>query len=750
MRARAGTAAAALVAAALSLALAGRAVAQAGGGAGGGGGGADVIRLGLARGGARPPAAFYRMLGRHPDAFTFRHGWLARARRVRETRAALRARGAWSTLNAPAALARVAAPGLAGGAALGGTLRYPTLIPLFSNTTATDSAVMDPAAVAAEFWGSGAPPPYSVTTYYREVSGGLLTVTGSVIPPIRVSRPDTFYSGGAACEGLCSPLDGNRVPDLIVELLRHADSTVNFAAFADSTTDTVPAIVILDPQVGAECYLLYPPAASSIWSHRFSLSGWGVGPFVTNDSINGRPVIVDDYIIQGGEGGRTGCAPGALAPIGTVTHETGHLFGLPDLYDTGGQTEGLGRWDLMSEGNELAPYRPAHMSAWSLATLGWITEVPLTSGQTVVAAPVETGRTAYVIPLAGTAGREFFLLENRQPIGSDSMMYGPGLMIYHLDTLLMDQRLATNTVNAIWPHALAVEEASGDTGLDCVYPAACNDRGDAGDPFPGASGNTRFGAATRPAANGNAGRFGGVVVDSIRQVAPFGAVSFRVRFGGATVVAASDTDAGVVVDGTRVPVFRDLLSTGSTHTIGIDSVQLSADGRTQFAFASWSDGGARTHPIVGDSAGASYVAAVAPRYLVKVVRRGGGTVVASLPLDSLTGSFLAAGADETLTAVPGAGEAFVGWTADTVAGAPVLALQVTHPYTVTATFAGTAEVVRQLLTGHSALDNGQLLVLDYLGNNNRRFDLGDFVAWLDRNPGTLVAAARGAAAAGKR
>ena len=697
-------------------------------------GGADVIRRGLAHGGARPPAGFYQTLAAHPGAFEFTHGWLEKARRVRLARQALRARGAWRQLNAPAAAALRAASATV----VGGALRYPTFLPLFSNTSAADAAIMDTAAVARRFWGTLPAPanPYSVTTYYQEVSGGRLTVTGTVIDTIRLSQTDAFYEGGFGCQGLCG---SSGVPALIRELLLHADSTVDFAAFADSTNGIVPAIVVLDPQVGGECLLIYQPASQSIWAHRFSLSGWGAGPYTTNDTVNGHPVVIDDYIIQGAQGGQTGCTPGQLAPIGTVTHETGHLFGLPDLYDVSGETEGIGRWDLMSSGNEQQPFRPAHMSAWTLATLGWVAEVPLTTSQSVAVGPIETGDTAFAVPLAGT--NEFFLLENRQPIGSDSMMYGPGLMIYHLDTLLMSTRLLNNSVNAALPHALAVEEAAGDTGLDCTYPAACNDRGDAGDPFPGSSGNASFGPGTRPSARTNAGAAAGLRLDSIRQVAPFGAVSFRITFGGITTVAASDTAASVQVDGVRTPVFRDLLADGSTHTVAIDSTQLSPTGRVSYAFRSWSDGKAAQHTITGSVAGATYTALVARRYLMSVSIIGAGSVSATRTIDPVSGSFLAEGDSVTLTPVPDTGSSFVGWSVDTVTGASVLALRAVRPYALVATFAGVADVLTQLLTGRSALAGGQLLVLDGLGNDNGRFDVGDFVAWLDRNPGALAARA---------
>ena len=724
--------------AALALCLAGAAPAR----AQSGGGVADIVRRGWIHAHARPRVGFYEFAASHPGAFEFTTGWLERARAVRQNRAALRARGAYNLMNAQS-LVPSASPQTA--TAVSGTLRYPTFMPFFSNTTQADSALMDSATVQNKFWGTAAAPPYSITTYYKEISHGLLTVTGNVIRHgIKVSQADTFYAGpqqgGQPCQGTCGY---SRVPTLIVEMLDSADALgVDFSAYADPATGKVPGIVILDPQVGGECYQVYAPATKSIWAHRFSLSGWGVQPYTTKSTVNGHPVVIDDYIIQGGQGGDGGCKQGQLAPIGTVTHETGHLFGLPDLYDTDQYflTEGLGHWDLMASGNEWQPYRPAHMSAWSLSFLGWISEVPITTAQTVTTGPIEISDTAFVVPMAGTPDHEFFLIENRQPIGSDSMMHGPGLMIYHTDTVLINARglSGNNDVNALQPHGIWILEAAGDTGLFCTYPAACNDRGDAGDPYPGDSNNTSLSANTKPASVTNAGAFSGVSIDQIRQVAPFGAMTFRVSFGAATVVKPSAAGAQVKVDGVATALYQKVMTNGETHTISVDSSQLSADGRSKFLFTRWSDGGARSHTITGTSAGSTYVATVAPQFLTQYAIAGSGSVSATRTIDPTNGSFLLAGDSVTLTATAAAGQNFLGWSGDTTASGAALKLAMTRPFNLTANFAAPTDVVNALLVDSPALTQAARTLLDELGNKNGRFDIGDLVAWLDRNPGLAM------------
>src|SRR5206468_9289811 len=89
--------------------------------------------------------------------------------------------------------------------------------------------------------------------------------------------------------------------------------------------------------------------------------------YPTQDDWPGHPgqkIKISDYILQPAVGGATNCNTSQIMPIGTVAHETGHGFGLPDLYDTQGPTEGIGQWGLMSSGSFTSPLSPARMEAW--------------------------------------------------------------------------------------------------------------------------------------------------------------------------------------------------------------------------------------------------------------------------------------------------------------------------------------------------------------------------------------------------
>ncbi|MBK8469854.1 MAG: immune inhibitor A [Actinomycetales bacterium] len=125
----------------------------------------------------------------------------------------------------------------------------------------------------------------------------------------------------------------------------------------------------------------------AIWSHRWyanlqaggpsDLTGFDVGsngglvssPLVPNNPVG---VWVGDYTIQPENGG-----------LGVFAHEYGHDLGLPDLYDTSGNTGGAENstafWSLMSSGANIGDGgrdgigdNPTDLSAWELLRLGWL------------------------------------------------------------------------------------------------------------------------------------------------------------------------------------------------------------------------------------------------------------------------------------------------------------------------------------------------------------------------------------------
>ncbi len=454
--------------------------------------------------------------------------------------------------------------------------------------------------------------------------------------------------------------------------------------------------------------------------------------------------------------------------------------------------------------------------------------------------------TAFYVNVQGsTPSHEYFLLENRQASQADTALIRihcqraalpatcpGGMLVWHADSLqLASSGFHTgNAVNVGPVHGLAVEEADGLRQLWCG--GGCN-RGDAGDYYPGKSGNTAFSVNTNPRATTNLdGSFIGFAIDSIRQVVPGGQMAFRLRFGDLTIVRGSDTNAIVSVDAANYNVYRNLLDNGSTHTVSIADTQASgASNRTRWRFASWSDGGLRTHGITGALSGGTVIANL-NRDFKLIATAGAGGTIASSPVVNLAGEFIAEGNAVQLTATPDSGLFFGCWSGDTLSSDTVLTLPMSRPYTVAAAFASalaissgaarpngvvgavyadtlrvtggsgtnswsvtggalpqgvtldaatgvvsgfprqsgsfsytatalsctqsqsrdfafsttapaltTADVVAQILGPTAPLDTDQVRYLDFQGNNNGAFDVGDFLAWVKATGAPLSAAA---------
>lgn len=125
----------------------------------------------------------------------------------------------------------------------------------------------------------------------------------------------------------------------------------------------------------------------AIWSHRWYANLQGGGPggiagvnvgsnsgLVSSSLVPNNPtdIWLGDYTIQPENGG-----------LGVFAHEYGHDLGLPDLYDTSGNTGGAENstafWTLMSSGANIGDGgpdgigdSPTDLSAWELLTLGWL------------------------------------------------------------------------------------------------------------------------------------------------------------------------------------------------------------------------------------------------------------------------------------------------------------------------------------------------------------------------------------------
>ncbi len=794
-------------------------------------------------------------------------GWRMRAREVAAVRARLLELSSFATLNAAPA-------GPAAVNAVVGTLRVPVIMFRYQDSS-PDQYSNDTAQYNAALFATTPPlaRPYTLRTFYEQMSNGLFSIQGSATGWEPLSGNESAYTGMAGtcfenpygtnnCNGVWSWSAFAAMQNGLREALDHADSAIDFGQFDNDGPDGIPnssdddgvvdAVLFLHPSMDGACL---SSTNNHLWSHRSSISD-----FTTNDVATPGPrkssshVIVRDYILQSGLGSTredgSPCDSTAIMPIGSVAHELGHVLALPDLYDVTASTAGIGEYGLMGSGNYTTGNSPSRYDAWSLQQMGWTTIQPLTTTGTYTVGPVPTADTVFYLNVQGTnLNNEYFLIENRQEVQSDSAMLrvhcdrsgnplgcGGGLLIYHIDgSKACLLTVCANYVNSGPIHGVVVEEADGLRQMWNGWTTAY--RGDGGDPYPGTTNNTVFSLRTDPAAVKNLDTtFAGFAIDSIRQLVPNGAMAFRLRFGQPTVVAASVSGARVQVDGVPYTVFRDLLDDGSTHMIAVADTQFTAGGRARFVFQSWSDGQPASHNITGSLAGATYTATLARANRLDVAKSGSGSVAFN-PVADTSGVFVPQGTAVTLTATANAPSVFGGWQGDTATSNAVLVLPMGRPYSLTAVFdpqlaittsgtlgagivgntyahalqasggsgsyswllasgalpsglvltqsglitgkptaAGTfvftvrvtsgpqqaqlrdsitvtaptlalADVLGRLLTGAGALGASDTLYLDFIGNQNGGYDVGDFLAWVRLTGSTPASAPAGRPAA---
>jgi len=120
-----------------------------------------------------------------------------------------------------------------------------------------------------------------------------------------------------------------------------------------------------------------------------------------------------------------------------LVHETGHIIGLPDLYDVPNPVywslfRYAGGWDTMSWNDP-----SFHFLAWEKWKLGWLDPSQLTCltepGEvTATLSPIERagGLKAVVVPTGPTSA---YVIEARRKIGEDAQLCQEGVLVYTVD-----------------------------------------------------------------------------------------------------------------------------------------------------------------------------------------------------------------------------------------------------------------------------------------------------------------------------
>jgi len=333
----------------------------------------------------------------------------------------------------------------------------------------------------------GPAPSGTVTDFYRDASGGLLVVSGVTAPWVRTNITMAEVVGSSAGIG-----PDSRVGQYLAEALSLADPDIDFAQFDNDGPDGIPNSGDDDGVVDAVTFEFNEVAAScggpAIWPHRSGLAFWLGAPYTTGElRPDGTPIVVNGYIIQG----TTDCSGTVLQTANVISHEFGHVLGLPDLYHP---IDGiapqdrrwvLGCWALMAAGSwgcgnpsaSTADFGPTHFSPWSKDRLGWIDWIDVDDvlDREFSLGGAQTSRNALRIRM-DDFGREFLVVEFRPQVGFDGVLPVSGVLVYHWN---LNGDMRPDRGSDV-PYAFSLEEADGRRDL-LLTRARGGNRGEASD-----------------------------------------------------------------------------------------------------------------------------------------------------------------------------------------------------------------------------------------------------------------------------
>lgn len=345
----------------------------------------------------------------------------------------------------------------------------------FNNTTTTYTQTQfDNLMNQANYNNTG-----SFKDYYLEVSYGLLTVNTTVTIWVTLPHPHDYY-GAQSMWGVFAY-------DAVVAADQQAG--VDYSLYDNNADGIVDGVCITHQGRGQE----ESGNTNDIWSHSWSLTDAGYTP--SQRTFDG--VQVNDYTTIPEKGNSS-----SITTIGVMCHEFGHNLGAPDFYDTdystGGQYDGTGNWDIMSNGSwngSPSGSRPAHHNPWTKNYFTWNTPVVLTTQQNVLLRQAET--YSDVVRYNTTSTNEYFLCENRQKVGFDASIPGHGMIIYHVDGNYITAHMNPNNINATSHQGMYPMSATSTTA-NGIMPGAGSTINSGGCPWPGTSNKITFTDATTP------------------------------------------------------------------------------------------------------------------------------------------------------------------------------------------------------------------------------------------------------------
>ena len=372
----------------------------------------------------------------------------------------------------------------------------------------------------------------SVKDYFLAQSYDQLDIDFDVVGPYTASDSMAYYGSHAIIDGI--EQNDAHPAEFIAEAVDSASAEVDYSNYdwdGDGIVDQVFVIYAGNAEAQGA-------APETLWPHEWTL-----------ETLN------KEFIYNGVKITTYGCAAELkgsgteekkeMDGIGTACHEFSHCLGIPDMYNTKDQNAsfGMGFWDVMDSGSYIDDSRtPAGYTSYERWFSGWLQPTELKGGMTQITGmkPLAQSPECYILYNEGNKD-EYYLLENRQNIGFDAALFGHGLLVLHVD---YDQKTwQENKINVDPEHQrLTIIPADDELTF--------SQRGYAGDPYPGLTGNTALANYSTPAstlynANADGKYFMSKSIDNITESADSLISFIALR----PIIATPDTAQATQIEG---------------------------------------------------------------------------------------------------------------------------------------------------------------------------------------------------------
>jgi len=349
----------------------------------------------------------------------------------------------------------------------------------------------------------------SFRDFYQEISYGQFLPISHVSNWITAPNEHDYYAYN-------NPNGYNNVRQLVRDMVDSLEAQgFDWSIYDNDNDGYVDALNLIHQGPGAE-----EGDQSNIWSHKWSLG---------NLAVEYDGVIISSYTMN------PEIQNGNIVAIGVLAHEFGHALGLPDLYDTDYSSTGAGKLALMASGSwgtsGNSPWYPAAMIGWCKNRLGWVNVEELTEDQEQVSVQQSYSNNTIYRVNHSQVSSEYWLIENRQKVGTDTLTPTPGLTIWHISDDIANGWGPNNNEPY---YGVGLEQADGMFALENGGPS------NGGDVYPGDTGNREFSHASTPNTTSLYGDPSMVRIDNISDPSEF--MTFDLQYGDIILGTATISD----------------------------------------------------------------------------------------------------------------------------------------------------------------------------------------------------------------